>query len=124
MTGKQRILTALQRKTPDCVPTFEWFIDSSVAQALTGTTDPIAAADALDLDGINIRPDYEKRYLDRATFVDEWGVKRADAGDCIPCVVDSPIKDISRHAEHPFPDPADPQRFKTLERATHGPPVR
>jgi uroporphyrinogen decarboxylase len=117
MTGKERILTALQRKAPDCVPTFEWFIDSAVTQVLTGTTDPIAAADALDLDGINVRPDYRRRYLDSSTFVDEWGIKRVLTGDCIPHVLDSPIKDITRHAEYRFPDPTDPQRFKSLERA-------
>ena len=117
MTGRQRILAALQRKAPDRVPTFEWFIDSAVTQALAGTTDPIAAADALDLDGINVRADYRKRYLDNRTFVDEWEIRRALTGDVIPHVLESPIKDITRHAAYRFPDPADPQRFETLERA-------
>ena len=117
MTGRQRILTALQRKAPDRVPTFEWFIDSAVTQALVGTTDPIAAADALDLDGINVRADYRKRYLDNHTFVDEWGIRRALTGDVIPHVLESPIKDITRHAEYQFPDPKDARRFETLERA-------
>jgi uroporphyrinogen decarboxylase len=117
MTGRQRILTALRRQLPDCVPTFEWFIDGAVTQALVGTADPVAAAVALDLDGINVRPDYRKDCRDGATFVDEWGVTRVLTGDCIPCVRESPVKDIARHAEYRFPDPEAPHRFATLERA-------
>jgi len=117
MNGRRRILTALGRGTPDCVPTFEWFIDGSVARALTGSADPLRAAVELDLDGVNVRPDYRRRPLDGASFVDEWGVTRRETGDCLPCVTDSPVKDIARHAAHPFPDPEDPRRFETLERA-------
>jgi uroporphyrinogen decarboxylase len=117
MTGRQRILTALRRETPDCVPTFEWFLDGAVTQALVGTNDPVRAADALDLDGINVRPDYRRRYLDGSTFVDEWGVRRVNTGDCIPQVRESPIRDISAHAAYRFPDPAAPGRFAALERA-------
>jgi uroporphyrinogen decarboxylase len=116
MTGKDRILTALRRGTPDCVPTFEWFIDASVARALTGIADPLVAADALDLDGINVRPDYAQRRVDATTFVDEWGITRSETGDCLPCVTESPIPDIDRQTGHAFPDPEAPGRFKTLER--------
>lgn len=117
MTGKQRILTALQRETPDCVPTFEWFIDAAVTRALVGTTEPVAAAHELDLDAVNVRADYKKQFLDSSTFVDEWGVKRMLTGDCVPHVLESPIKDIACHRDYRFPDAAAPHRFETLERA-------
>jgi uroporphyrinogen decarboxylase len=117
VTGRERILTALRRGTPDRVPTFEWFIDAGVCEALTGTPDPLLAADRLDLDGINVRADYCKHFTDATTFVDEWGIHRTLTGDCIPCVRRSPIGDIARHAEFAFPDPASPDRFQTLERA-------
>lgn len=117
MTGKERMLTALRRETPDCVPTFEWFIDEAVGQALTGEADPIAIVEALDLDGINIRPDYTRQAAAAGEFSDEWGIRRRLTGDCLPCVVDSPLKDLSSHAAYAFPDPAAPQRFRTLERA-------
>ena len=117
MTGKQRILAALQRQTPDCVPTFEWFIDTVVTQALVGTAEPVAAAHALNLDAINVRADYRKQFLDSNTFVDEWGVKRMLTGDCVPHVMESPIKDIARHSDYQFPDASAPHRFETLERA-------
>ncbi len=117
MTGKERILTALRRGTPDRVPTFEWFLDASVCRALAGTADPVDAACALDLDGINVRPDYSRRPVDKTTFVDEWGVTRAETGDCIPCVTESPLKEDTRPEDVGFPDPEAPHRFATLERA-------
>jgi uroporphyrinogen decarboxylase len=117
MTGRERILAALGRRAPDRVPTFEWFIDAGVCEALTGTPDPVVAADRLDLDGINVRADYRKHFIDATTFVDEWGIHRTLTGDCIPCVRKSPIADLTRHAEFTFPDPAATDRFQTLERA-------
>jgi uroporphyrinogen decarboxylase len=117
MNGPERLRAALRRDIPDRVPTFEWFLDASVTRALTGREDPIEAAAALDLDGVNVRPDYRRRPIDDDTFVDEWGVTRKLTGDCIPCVVDSPVKDIACHADLPFPDPEAPGRFETLERA-------
>lgn len=117
MTGRERILTALRRGTPDCVPTFEWFIDAGVCETLAGTPDPIVAADRLDLDGINVRADYRKHFTDATVFVDEWGIHRALTGDCIPCVRKSPIGDITRHSGFSFPDAAAPERFQSLERA-------
>ncbi len=117
MTGKERILTALRRGTPDRVPTFEWFLDAAVCRALTGTPDPVDAACALDLDAINVRPDYGRKALDATSFVDEWGITRAETGDCIPCVTESPLKEDTRPEDARFPDPEAPHRFATLERA-------
>lgn len=117
MNGKQRILTALQRKQPDCIPTFEWFIDDSVGEALTGRTDPIDIVEQLDLDGINIRCNYQRRWIDDKTYADEWGITRQVTGDCLPATMQTPIGDIRRHHNFPFPDPAAPHRFQTLERA-------
>jgi uroporphyrinogen decarboxylase len=117
MTGRERILTALRRGTPDCVPSFEWFIDAGVARELTGQTDPVRTAELLDLDAVNVRADYSRRKVDNGTFVDEWGITRKETGDCIPCVVESAIREVSAHKDYRFPDPKDPARFRTLERA-------
>ena len=73
MTGKERILRRLRRQSPDAVPTFEWFIDASGGQALTGSDDILDIVERLDLDGVNVRPDYGKKLLDDDTLVDEWG---------------------------------------------------
>ena len=70
MTGKERILQVLRRRVPDAVPTFEWYIDAAVGTALTGSADPVDIVQRLDLDGINIRADYEKKALDEITWTD------------------------------------------------------
>ncbi len=108
---------ALRRETPDRIPTFEWFIDVSVGRALTGSDDPFDVVERLDIDGINIRPDYTKRFIDAQTFEDEWGNRRQLTGDCIPAVVAQPLSDVTRHLDFSFPDPHADHRFATLRRA-------
>ena len=117
MTGKQRILRALRREVPDAVPTFEWFIDASVGKALIGSDDPLDIVERLELDAINVRPDYRKEYLDATTLTDEWGMTRKLTGDCLPALLESPIRQIGDHARYRFPDPAASHRFATLEKA-------
>lgn len=117
MNSRERILTALHRNTPDQIPTFEWFIDTQVGQALTGHRDPIDIADALGVDGINIRPDYDRRQVEVDTFADEWGAVRKETGDCIPAIVRNPVPDIQRHGDYAFPDVHAPRRFASLAQA-------
>jgi len=117
MTGKERILQALDRGVPDAVPTFEWFIDASVGKALVGTEDLLDVVERLDLDGVNVRPDYRKKHLDEKTLVDEWQIKRQLTGDCLPALRESPITEIGDHADYRFPDPEAGDRFATLEKA-------
>jgi len=117
MTPKDRLLTALRREIPDRIPMFEWFIDDAVSQALCGTNDPIEVVERLDLDAVNVRADYEKKWMDDSTFVDEWGVKRKMTGDVLPAVLNAPIPSIAAQGDFSFPDPNAPHRFKTLEKA-------
>ncbi|MDR2754082.1 MAG: hypothetical protein LBC20_00105 [Planctomycetaceae bacterium] len=117
MTPKNRILTALRRETPDKIPTFEWFIDSSVTKVLCGTEDPIEAVERLDIDAVNIRADYAKTWKNETIFIDEWGIDRRLTGDMIPAAMKHPIENIANHKNYTFPDPHHPDRFKTLERA-------
>jgi uroporphyrinogen decarboxylase len=101
---------------PDAVPTFEWFIDDAVGKALTGSEEPLDIVERLDLDGINVRADYRQRHLDEMTLIDEWGIKRQLTGDCLPAVLESPIRQVSDHGRYEFPDPDAPHRFATLEK--------
>ena len=117
MNATERMCAAIRRETPDRIPTFEWFIDVSVGQALTGSDDPLDVVERLDLDGVNVRPDYAKRFIDAQTFEDEWGNRRQLTGDCIPAVIAQPLSDVTRHAEFTFPDPRADHRFATLRRA-------
>ena len=117
MNSRDRILAALSRQVPNKIPTFEWFIDTQVGQALTGYKDPIDIVEALDIDGINIRPDYGRRQIDAHTFADDWGTVRQDTGDSIPAIIRSPIQDIQQQAGYAFPDVDAPARFATLAQA-------
>ena len=117
MNGKQRILAALRRETPDIVPVFEWFVDVTVGEALVGSGDAIDVAERLDLDAVNVRANYRSERIDDVTLVDEWGMKRQLTGDVLPAVIGSPIEDVTNHAEFTFPDPEASHRFETLEKA-------
>lgn len=117
MNGTERICAAIRRETPDRIPTFEWFIDEAVGKALTGSQDPLEVVERLDLDGINIRPDYSKHFIDPQLFEDEWGTRRQLTGDSIPAVIAHPLADLTRHHEFSFPDPRADHRFATLRRA-------
>ena len=117
MTGKQRVLCALRREEPDCVPTFEWIVDRGVCRALCGSDDPLEAAEALDLDAVVVRCDYERRRLDSETYVDEWGSRKRITAESLDVVTESPLKDIRDHRGFRFPDPQAPHRFASLERA-------
>lgn len=117
MTSNECILAALNREQPHWIPTFEWFIDRSVGQALTGASDPIDIVEGLDIDGINVRPDYARKQIEDRTFQDEWGIVRQDTGDCIPAVIQSPVSDLSKQGDYRFPDPEASGRLASLERA-------
>jgi uroporphyrinogen decarboxylase len=117
MTGRERILCALRRGVPDRVPSFEWFIDAGVGQALVGSPHILDIVDKLELDAVNVRADYAKRHLDEKTLVDEWQIKRQLTGDAIPALLASPIGDITCHRDYEFPDPEKPGRFASLEAA-------
>jgi uroporphyrinogen decarboxylase len=117
MTPKECLLAALRRERPDRIPTFEWFIDDAVSQALCGTNDTIEVVERLDLDAVNVRPDYVKTWKDDTIFVDEWGIERKLTGDVLPAVMHSPIPNIAAQADFTFPPLDAPHRFKTLEKA-------
>ena len=117
MNGNERILAALRRQQPDRIPTFEWFIDAAVGQALTGSKALFDIVERLDIDGINIRADYAKRFDDDVHFTDEWGIKKKLTSDALPGVMGSPIPDILEQQNYRFPDPAAPGRFATVEAA-------
>ncbi len=117
MNGHERIITALQRKRPDRVPTFEWFIDKKVTKALVGTEDILDAVEALDIDGVNVRADYARRFTSPTDYVDEWGTTRRITGEALAAAVDYPVPDITRQKDFRLPEPGGPGRFESLEKA-------
>jgi len=117
MTPKHRLESTLRREPADRIPTFEWFIDPGVGEALTGSRDLLDIVESLDIDGVNIRPDYRRQLIDDNTFSDEWGTVRQDTGDVLPAITANPIADLLDHKDFTFPDPTAPWRFESLEHA-------
>jgi len=117
MNGKERILAALRRETPDRVPVMEWFIDKKVSKTLVGTDDPVDQVELLDLDAVNLRADYTKEWTDENNYVDEWGTARQLTGDAIAASLSHPISNVAEQADYQFPEPDAPGRFATLQRA-------
>lgn len=111
------MLRALRRTEPDTVPVFEWFIDAVVGRALVGSDDILDIVERLDLDAVNVRPNYAQRFLDETTLVDEWQITRKLTGDVLPALAGSPIGDVTQHSTFIFPDPAARHRFVALEKA-------
>jgi uroporphyrinogen decarboxylase len=117
MNGHQRIIAALERRQPDRVPTFEWFIDRKVTMVLAGTEDPLDAVEALDIDGVNVRADYTRTFTSDTDYVDEWGTTRRITGEALAAAIDYPVPDITRQREFRMPRPDAPGRFASLEKA-------
>lgn len=117
MKSKERIERALRRQIPDQVPTFEWFIDPGVGERLTRSRDILDIVETLDLDAVNVRPDYSRERIGDTTFRDEWGCVREETGDVLPAVTRTPIEDITSHQDYHFPDPESTGRFRSLEKA-------
>ena len=117
MNAKERLMAALNHLPLDRVPSFEWFIDSQVGEALTGSRDPLDIVQGLELDAINVRSDYTREQVEPDTYRDEWGIVRRETGDCIAAVMQSPLIDVNQHGDYRFPDPDASQRFKTLAQA-------
>jgi len=75
---------ALRRDIPDRIPTFEWFIDDAVLQALCGSSDSIEVVERLDLDAVNVRADYREPL--KIVFVFLFNRKRYKSVLCALCV--------------------------------------
>jgi len=117
MNNRERVVAALELRQPDMVPVLEWAIDKKVAKGITGSENILDTVEELDLDGITIRPDYGREYIDELTYIDEWGSKRKITGDYIDPLIESPIKDLGHQHKYDFPDPHAENRFKGIEEA-------
>ncbi len=117
MTGQARVLAVLARAVPDCVPTFEWDIDSSVIARLTGGTyDDFV--EQMDLDAIMVSPNYRETPLGDGLMRDEWGVVRRKGHEDYLMALDewAPIRSWADLETWAPPDPHAEGRFASLQR--------
>jgi uroporphyrinogen decarboxylase len=117
--GVERVLTALRRKQPDRVPTFEWEIDDQVISALIPGGDLFDFIEWADLDGIAIFADEKKEFLDEATYIDEWGVTKRKTVEYYPFPVDEPLKDPADLGRLMIPNAHAGWHFETLNKAVN-----
>jgi uroporphyrinogen decarboxylase len=117
MSPKDCLLAAIRLETPERIPTFEWFIDTAVALPLCGSGDPIEITERLDLDAVNLRADYQKKWTDEKNYIDEWGGTKHITDDILPASLGHPLADIAAQKNYEFPKVDSPERFKTLEKA-------
>jgi uroporphyrinogen decarboxylase len=117
MNSRQRVLTALERKTPDRVPTFELLIDSQVMDAILPGADLLSFVETLGLDAVAVRPDIQREKIGEELFRDERGLllrrTTQDYREPVSTVINS-LEDLRRFE---FPDPYAPHRFESLQKA-------
>jgi len=117
MNSKERVIAALERKQPDRIPVFEWIIAKNVIQEIIGSDDLLSLVETLDLDGINYRADYKKKFINEKIYFDEWGSKKQLSPDGLDTIIEHPLQDLSKHKRFHFPDPYASGRFESIEKA-------
>ena len=114
MTGRERILTALNKEIPDRVPTMEWVLHPEVMRNMNGALSDIEFATKAGLDGIAVSLDYTKEIIDSRHFKDEWGVTRVSYDD-YPNPIVNPIKTMEDFRNFKVPDPDAEYRFDKIK---------
>ncbi|MBN1624131.1 MAG: hypothetical protein JXN10_05665 [Clostridia bacterium] len=116
MTGRDRIIAALKRETPDRVPTMEWILHPEVMRNMNGAESDIEFAVRAGLDGIAVSIDYTKEIIDSRHYKDEWGVTRVSYDD-YPNPVGNPVKTMEDFEKLVIPDPDADYRFNRIKNA-------
>jgi len=117
MNGLERMMTAVRREQPDCVPLWELIVNRPVIEALYGQCTYFDFVEHEDLDGVTIFEDQQISTEAEGILVDEWGIRwKVDAAE-IPYRVAGPIRSEADLESYRAPDPQAGHRFKTLEEA-------
>jgi len=117
MTSYERIITALERREPDRLPTFEWRISQSIIDAFCPGGTELDFAEKMNHDAVCCSPSFEKlEIIDEDTFIDEFKIKRHLTGlDRYPVAVGHPITDLESFKKYEPPPVDSPIRFKKVE---------
>lgn len=117
MTSLERVLTVLNRRQPDRIPTFEWEIDEKIIAALLPGGSLFDFIEWAGHDAIAIFADSRKQYLDSCTYLDEWGVTLRKTEEYYPIPIDHPVKTPADFAHLRPPDPLAEWHFQSLVEA-------
>ena len=119
-TGRERILTALQRQEPDTVPHMElWLSPVFVDKIVPGGSEE-DFVEYLDIDGIAIyelsAQKFETLGESKGIIRDKWGVIRRATAETTPHPLEAPIKSENDLATYVPADPDDqPYLYEHLE---------
>ena len=116
MTGRERVITALQRKEPDRLPTMEWVLHPQVMQQMYGTTSDLEFVQQAGMDGVAVSLNYTKQRIDSRHIIDEWGITRVTYDD-YPNPVGFPIETMEDFEKLNVPDPDAEYRFDSIRKA-------
>ncbi len=117
MNSQERVLTVIQRREPDRIPTFEWDIDPGLVSRMTNGGNYEDFVEKFDLDAVMCGPTYRKTHIGDGMILDEWGVTRLVGHEAYAMPVDAkaPIKDMADlETWHP-PDPHAPHRIVAMK---------
>ena len=113
--SKQRVIAALNHKTLDKVPTFEWLVDPKIIEAIMPGADYHAFCEKY-MDAIVVDFDYDKTDLDGGQFRNEWGIIHQDTGEGHAYPIDGPIHSREELEAYTPPAAGKPGRCAELER--------
>lgn len=117
MTGRERMLAALERREPDRVPIWELIVDRPVIEALYGEISYEDFVELEDLDGITVGEDQRTEPLDDVTYRDEWGIVWKVGPNGVAYPSGGPISDGHDLENYSPPDPEAPWRLERLRKA-------
>ena len=117
LTGKQRVLRALQRQEPDRVPHFEWSIDRKVRAALApGCRTLNEFAVKMGLDAVLADPDFSRERIGDGLWRTEWGYAIQESAEDHGIEAAAPIHSLEDSGRYVPPDPRAPRRYATIEK--------
>ena len=115
LSSEERILRTLRHEEVDRIPTFEWFVDKKVIEAIYPGLTYQEFVYRAGQDAICVDLNYKSEELEPHVYRDEWGIVKKDTGESHTYPIDGPIKtrrDLDRYKP---PDPGAPERYATLE---------
>lgn len=118
MTGRERILSALNLKEPDMVPHMELFTNPKFVEKVlpNGTYEDFI--EHLDIDGVTFYTVTHEKYdvLDESKGLvrDKWGVLKRDTGHTTPHPVEAAIKSEKDLENYVVPNADEPSGYEYL----------
>ncbi|MEI7615372.1 MAG: uroporphyrinogen decarboxylase family protein [Actinomycetota bacterium] len=117
LSGEERMLRVLEKKETDRVPSFEWYIDKKVIEAISPGSDYEKFCYDMDLDAMCVDCNFDKKFIDNGLIQDEWGMIKKDTGESHTFPVDGPIRTLKDAEQYIPPDPHRQGRYDFMEKA-------